>query len=70
MALQGMENCLKVVNDILLIDDNFPTHLKRIRQMLVRCCEHGITLNKDKFAVAEPRVQVSLQTKSVPSGTS
>ncbi|XP_050705813.1 uncharacterized protein LOC126991118 [Eriocheir sinensis] len=57
MALQGMENCVKVVNDILLFDDDLPKHVQRIRQRLIRCREHGITLNKDKFAVAEPRVR-------------
>lgn len=56
-ALQGMENCVKVIDDILLFDDDLPTHLQRIRQILVRCRDHGITLNKDKFAVAEPRVR-------------
>lgn len=56
-ALQGMENCVKVVDDILLFDDNLPTHFQRIHQMLMRCREHGITLNKDKLAVAEPRVR-------------
>ena len=55
MALQGMENSVKMVVDILLFDDDFSTHLQRIRQMLFICCEHGTTLNKDKFV--EPRVR-------------
>lgn len=57
VALQGLQNCVKVVDDILLFDDDLPTHLKRIHQMLSRCREHGITLNKDKFVVAEPQVR-------------
>ena len=52
-----MDNCVKVVDDILLFGDDFPTHLQRIRQMMVRCRKHGITFNKDKFEVAEPRVR-------------
>lgn len=56
MALQGVEHCVKVVDDILLYDDDFPTHLQRVHQMLSRCRTHGITLNKDKFVVADSRV--------------
>jgi len=56
MALQGITNCVKVVDDILLFDEDFPTHLRRIHQMLTRCREYGITLNRDKFVVAAPSV--------------
>ena len=57
MALQGLENCVKVVDDILLYDVDFKTHLQRIQQMLLRCRKYGITLNKAKFTVAEPSVE-------------
>lgn len=56
MALQGVTNCVKVVDDILLFDDDLPTHIHRIHQMLTRCRTYGITLNKDKFVVAAPTV--------------
>ncbi|KAG0725211.1 Transposon Tf2-6 polyprotein [Chionoecetes opilio] len=56
LALQGVDNCVKVVDDILLFDDDFPTHLQRIHQMPTRCRKYGITLNKDKFVVAAPSV--------------
>ena len=56
MALQGITNCVKVVDDILLFDEDLPTHLRRINQMLTRCREYGITLNRDKFVVAAPTV--------------
>lgn len=56
MALQGITNCAKVVDDILLFDEDFQTHIQRIHQMLTRCREHGITLNRDKFIVAAPSV--------------
>ena len=26
VALQGLENCVKVLDDILVFDDDFPTH--------------------------------------------
>lgn len=58
MALQGVANCSKVVDDILLFDKDLPTHIGRINQMLTRCRTHGITLNKEKFVVAAPSVNV------------
>ncbi|ROT72287.1 hypothetical protein C7M84_009327 [Penaeus vannamei] len=56
LALQGITNCVKVVDDILLFDSDLPTHLRRVFQMLSRCRAHGITLNKDKFMVAATNV--------------
>ena len=52
MALQGMQNYVKVVDDILLYNEDFSTHLQRIQEMLTRCRKSGITLNRDKFVVA------------------
>lgn len=56
MALQGITNCAKVVDDILLFDEDFQMHVRRIHQMLARCREHSITLNKDNFIVATSSV--------------
>lgn len=56
IALQGVQRCIKVVDDILLHDEDYGSHLDRIRQVLTRCRQHGITLNKDKFVVAAPSV--------------
>ncbi|XP_066953187.1 uncharacterized protein [Macrobrachium rosenbergii] len=56
MALQGVKNCVKVVDDILLHDEDYQSHLYRIHEMLTRCRKFGITLNKDKFVVAAPTV--------------
>ena len=55
-ALQGMTKCIKVVDDILLYDDNLETHYHRIHELLTRCRKYGITLNRDKFTVAESRI--------------
>merc|ERR1712015_470984 len=55
-ALQGVENCSKVVDDLLLYDEDLVTHLQRSYEVLMRCRESGITLNKDKFVVAAPSV--------------
>lgn len=55
-AHQGMTNCVKVVDDMLLSDKDYFTHLRRIDNVLFRCRKHGITLNADKFVVAAPTV--------------
>ncbi|XP_066978786.1 uncharacterized protein [Macrobrachium rosenbergii] len=57
MALQGISNCVKVIDDILISDEDLPSHLQHINQMLTRCHKYGITLNKEKFAVAAPQVK-------------
>ena len=56
MALQGTKNCVKVVDDILIYDEDYVTHLQRINEVLTRCCKFGITLNKEKFVVASTSV--------------
>lgn len=56
MALQGMTNLVKVVDDILLYDEDYLTHLHRVHEVLSRCRKHGITLNADKFTLAAPQV--------------
>ena len=56
MALQDVPNCVKVVDDILLFDEDLPSHLQRVHQMLTKCRAYGITINKDKFTVAASQV--------------
>ena len=56
-ALQGIQQCVKVVDDILLYDEDLTQHLERVYAVLSRCRAHGITLNKDKFVVAAPSVR-------------
>ena len=36
-ALQGVTNCVKVVDDILLHDEDYCAHLSRIYEVLTRC---------------------------------
>jgi len=55
-ALQGVKNCVKVVDDILLYDADYTAHLSRIHQVLTRCREFGITINREKFVVAATQV--------------
>ena len=56
LALQGLTKCVKVVDDVLLFDDDLLSHYKRTQELLTRCRSHGITLNKDKFIVAANKV--------------
>ncbi|XP_076068309.1 uncharacterized protein LOC143040770 isoform X3 [Oratosquilla oratoria] len=65
IALQGVKNCVKVVDDILLYDADYTTHLTHIHQVLTRCREFGITINKEKFEVAAPKVDFCGFTLSV-----
>ena len=56
VALAGVEHCAKVVDDILLWDEDYTTHLERVYEVLVRCRTHGITINAAKFVLAAPEV--------------
>ena len=51
-ALQGITNCIKVVDDVLIYDEELLPHIHRVNNVLVRCLVHGITLNAEKFALA------------------
>jgi len=55
-ALQGVMNCVKVVDNVLIYDENYLTHLARLDEVLSRCKIHGITLNAEKFVLAAPAV--------------
>lgn len=47
MELHGIKNCVKVIDDALLYDDDLSTHLHQIQQTLTRCHGSGITINKE-----------------------
>lgn len=51
-ALAGILNLAKVVDDIIIWDEDLDTHLQRIKDVLNRCRTHGITLNADKMHIA------------------
>lgn len=55
MALQGMLNCGKVIDDVLY-DEKYLRHLHRINDVLSRCRDHGITLNAETFVVGQPEM--------------
>ena len=56
VALEGIEHCTKVVDDILLWDMDYKTHLERVYEVLMRCRAYGITINANKFVLAAPEV--------------
>ena len=58
IALQGLENFDKVVDDILVYSETLEEHERHLRALLDldRCREHGITLNAQKFCCAAAEV--------------
>ena len=55
-AFAGMENVVKVVEDVLIFDADFNTHVERVKSAIRRCSEHGITIHPKKFIFAQPSV--------------
>ena len=55
-ALKGIESVVKVVEDVLIFDNDFDAHVERVRQAPVRCNKAGITLHPPKFVFVEPEV--------------
>ena len=53
-ALAGVQGVQKVVEDIIIFSGDLPTHIDTVRQVLRRCADHGITLNKKKFIFPTP----------------
>lgn len=52
LALQGLGNFVKVVDDILVFSDTLEEHERHLRAVLDRCRDHGITINREKFSCA------------------
>ena len=55
-ALAGLENLQKVVEDVLIYDTDLEAHVGRVREVICRCSEHGITLHPGKFVFGMPSV--------------
>ena len=56
-AFAGISNLIKVVDDSLVHDENFKDHYARVRAILLRAREHGITLSAKKFIFATDEVE-------------
>ena len=48
-AFEGLNNYRRIVDDIVIFDENVNDHIARVRKFLHRCAELGISINKDKF---------------------
>lgn len=44
-ALGDIENCVKVIDDILSWDSGYEVYLRHVHDVLLRCREYEITLN-------------------------
>ena len=48
-AFAGMHNFHKIVDDVVIFDEDKTEHIKHVQQFLRRCEEKNITLNSNKF---------------------
>ena len=48
-AFQGLTSIRKIVDDVIVYDENKPQHVQHVREILRRCEDKGISLNRDKF---------------------
>ena len=55
-AFQGLSGIRRVVDDVLIFDKDKTEHEKHVREVLQRCRDKGISLNKEKFLYAEKEV--------------
>ena len=55
-ALANLPRTEKIVDDILLYDSDWNSHIEHVRQFLKRCRDTGITLNPKKFQIGEHQV--------------
>ena len=56
-AFEGIQKLQKVVDDIILYDDNLDEHLRNVRAFLQRCRDNQITLNPKKTKFAQEEVK-------------
>ena len=55
-AFRGLHNYRRVVDDVVIYDDNETSHVTHVRQFLQRCADKGVSLHKDKFKFCETEV--------------
>ena len=56
VVLNGVQQCAKVVDDILLWDEDYRAHLQCVYEVLVRCHAHSIIINSEKLMLAVSKV--------------
>ena len=55
-AFTGLPRFRRVVDDIVIYDENIPQYTQHVRQFLQRCEDKRITLNTSKWKFAQPTV--------------
>ena len=56
-ALSGLSGFRRIVDDMLIYDNDAVQHVSHVRAILQRCAERNITLNANKFKFALPEIQ-------------
>ena len=57
LALEGLHNIEKVVDDILIHNESLESHIKSVIEVLKRCRQFGITLSRKKFNFCKSEVK-------------
>ena len=52
--IENVDNCGKVVDDILVWDHDYQAHIDRVFKILCKCSDNNSTMNKEKFIFAVP----------------
>ena len=55
-AFQGLTNYRRIVDDVIIFDEDKRTHATHVRQFLQRCADKEISLHKEKFKFCETAV--------------
>lgn len=55
-ALVDMKNFRKIVDDVIIFDNNRHEHIEHVRKLLYCCQEKGISLNREKFKFCQSKV--------------
>ena len=55
-AFAGPEGYCRIVDDVVIFDQDLTQHASHVRSFLQRCSEKQITLNTDKWVYAKPEV--------------
>ena len=56
-AFQDLTGFRRIVDDVLVFDEDLTSHVNHVRQFLQRCEERGISLGRDKFQFCQTEVE-------------
>ena len=55
-AFRGLTNIRKIVDDVVVYDEDQQQHVEHVQAILRRCEERGVSLNRDKFQFCQTEV--------------